>query len=112
MIKLINRLGENVGFVYDPVNIIFAGNSHEEVYPLISKRILQVHVKDFINRDNKREFVEPGKGIVPLEKIIGDLKNDNYGYYISVEWEKMWHPEIEEGDIILTKYLKYLRKLI
>ncbi|ACR42921.1 hypothetical protein, partial [Saccharolobus islandicus] len=61
MIKLIDRLDENVGFVYDPANVIFAGNSHEEVYPLISKRILQVHVKDFINKDNKRVFVEPGR---------------------------------------------------
>ncbi|WP_338598922.1 sugar phosphate isomerase/epimerase [Sulfolobus tengchongensis] len=112
LVKLIENLDYEIGFVYDPANVIFAGDSHDEVYPLIAKRIFQVHIKDFVIRDNKRIFVEPGKGVVPLSKIIKDLKVDNYKYYVSVEWEKLWHPEIEDSDVILPKYLSYLRKII
>jgi len=110
--KLLKEIDKEIGFVYDPANVIFAGDSHEDVYPLISNRIFQLHVKDFIVINGKRVFTEPGKGIVPLERIINDLTRDGYSYYVSVEWEKMWHPELESGDVVLPKYLSYLRKLI
>ncbi|QGA55334.1 TIM barrel protein [Sulfolobus sp. E5-1-F] len=113
IVKLLGELDEeDIGFVYDPANVIFAGDSHDDVFPLVVKRIYQVHVKDFIIKDKKRVFVEPGKGIVPLEKIINDLKRIGYKYYISVEWEKIWHPELENADNILPKYLSYLRNLL
>ncbi len=112
IVALLKEINESIGFVYDPANVIFAKGKHEETYPLISKRIYQVHIKDFVFRNGKRVFTLPGQGVVPIDKIINDLKKDKYNYYISVEWEKMWHQELEDADIVLPKYLSYLRNLI
>ena len=35
-----------------------------------------------------------GDGIIPWEEIIKYLNNDQYKNYISIEYEKRWHPEV------------------
>ena len=46
----------------------------------------------------------------PIFEAIDILaKNDYKGYY-SFEWEKMWHPEIEEPEIALADYPKAMRE--
>ena len=34
-----------------------------------------------------------------------------YDGYYSLEWEKMWHPEIEEPEVAFPQYVEYMRKL-
>ncbi len=38
-----------------------------------------------------------GEGEVPVREIIGLLAAGGYAGYLSVEWEKYWHPDIEEA---------------
>ncbi|MDK6028196.1 hypothetical protein QPL79_02300 [Ignisphaera sp. 4213-co] len=66
-------------------------------------------MKDFVIVEGKRVFVRPGKGIVPICKIVRDLDAANYQGYISVEWEKMWHPQLEDPDIIIPLYIDYMK---
>ena len=35
-----------------------------------------------------------GEGEIPWKEIINLLKQNNYNKYISIEYEKRWHPEV------------------
>lgn len=110
LLDLLKGLDLRIGLLYDPANMIFAGEKHEEVFPKIGSRIGHVHIKDFIFKDKSRIFTRPGQGVVPIREIIKDLMRINYSGYVSVEWEKMWNRNLEDGDVILPIYLDYLRR--
>jgi hypothetical protein len=41
--------------------------------------------------------------------MVGLLAAGGYQRWLSVEWEKHWHPEIEEPEIALPAHVKLLR---
>lgn len=98
--------------LYDPANMIYAGERHEKVFPLIKGRIAHVHLKDFVFSGEKRVFCRPGVGVVPIKDIVRDLKDSGYDGALSVEWERLWNPQMEPADDVLPDYLKYLRSLL
>lgn len=98
--------------LYDPANMIYAGERHEKVFPFIKDRIAHVHLKDFVFSGEKRVFCRPGIGVVPIKDIVKDLKESGYKGALSVEWERLWNPEMEPADGVLPDYLKYLRSLL
>jgi len=109
---LVSISGDELKFLYDPANIIFAGGSHYHAYRILSRRIAHVHLKDFIVRGEERVFTKPGEGVVPIAEIVSDLKQCGYSGYLSVEWERFWHRNLPSGDEILPIYRDYLRGLI
>ena len=52
----------------------------------------------------------PGEGEVPVRDMLGVLAAAGYPLWISVEWEKRWHPEIEEPEVALPRYLDVLTR--
>ncbi len=105
-------LSDELIFLYDPANIIYAGGSHGEAFKLLAGRIGHVHLKDFVWRGGRRVFTPPGEGVVPLKEIVSDLRQSGYEGYLSVEWERFWHRDLAGGDDILPLYRDYLRRLI
>ncbi len=98
--------------LYDPANVIYAGGSHEEVFRLIADHVAHVHIKDFKIEAGRRIFTLPGEGLVPIKRIVKDLGDHNYEGFISVEWERFWHRDLPNADLVLPKYLAYLREII
>jgi hypothetical protein len=37
------------------------------------------------------------------------LRKDGYKGYYSFEWEKLWHPELEEPDLAIADYAQAMR---
>jgi sugar phosphate isomerase/epimerase len=101
----------NVGIVWDIVNMwSVTKEPPAQVYEKLNKYIYHTHIKDLKIIDGKERYVLLGKGETPTFEAIDVLaKNDYKGYY-SFEWEKMWHPEIEEPEIALADYPKVMRK--
>jgi sugar phosphate isomerase/epimerase len=61
-----------------------------------------------------REHWQPvlaGRGSVSFREAIDALNNLNYEGYISFEWEKYWHREIEEPEIALPDFIGALKQL-
>jgi sugar phosphate isomerase/epimerase len=58
------------------------------------------------------QLVPLGEGEVPVREMIGLLAAGGYDGWISVEWEKYWHPEIEGPEIALPQHLEELQKWI
>ncbi|MCC6058553.1 MAG: sugar phosphate isomerase/epimerase, partial [Desulfurococcaceae archaeon] len=112
LLKLFNKLDPRIKILYDVANMIMVGEKHENVFPHISNRIVHVHIKDFIMVEGKRIFVRPGKGVVPICRVVKDLKSTGFKGYISIEWEKMWHPELEDPDIVIPLYIEFVKKCL
>jgi len=101
-----------VGAVWDSHHPYRVGQQPAEVWSDIGRRTLLVQVKD-ARRDASRQdgwqLVLLGKGEVPVPEMLELLDSGGYPRWISVEWEKRWHPEIEEPEVALPQHLSVLR---
>jgi len=53
-----------------------------------------------------------GQGDLPLEEIISLLKNGGYQGYLTLEWEKRWHPELAEPEEAFPVFIEKMRALL
>ncbi len=102
-----------VGALWDTHHPHRMGESPAEVYKHIGPRVLHVQVKDARRSGSHKggwQLVLLGEGEVPVREIIGLLVAGGYKGYFSVEWEKYWHPEIEEAEIAFPQHRKVLEE--
>ena len=59
----------------------------------------------------KRRLCLPGEGDVPLRAAWDALAAVGYDGWFTFEWEKRWHPEIEEPEIAIPAFAAFLRRL-
>ena len=52
-----------------------------------------------------------GKGVLPLEDWYRLLNSNGYDGYCTLEWEKRWHPEIEDPEIALPDFVRFMKHL-
>ncbi|MGP7997157.1 MAG: sugar phosphate isomerase/epimerase family protein [Streptosporangiaceae bacterium] len=100
-----------VGAVWDSHHPYRMGESPAEVAANLAGRILLAQVKDARRapqRPGGWQLVLLGHGEVPVPEMLALLARAGYPGWISVEWEKRWHPEIEEPEIALPQHLAVL----
>jgi sugar phosphate isomerase/epimerase len=98
-----------VGAVWDSHHPHRVGETPADVYANLGRRILLAQVKDARRRPGGDwELVLLGEGEVPVIQMLGLLAAGGYQGWISVEWEKRWHPEIAEPQIALPQHLRVL----
>lgn len=86
------------------------GEPVEETWRQIGTRVGHVHLKDARRRaDGSWQLVLMGEGEVPNHAVIGLLRTHGYQGDLSIEWEKKWHPEIEEPEIALPQHAQIVR---
>jgi sugar phosphate isomerase/epimerase len=104
-----------VGALWDTHHPHRMGERPAEVYEHIGPRVLHVQVKDARRSAAHKggwQLVPLGEGEVPVRETIRLLAASGYAGYISVEWEKYWHPDIEEPQIALPQHLKVLQEWV
>ena len=76
--------------------------------------IRHTHLKDSVPDGKGRKYVLTGTGEVPVERQVMALRAMDYKGYYCFEWEKVWHPEIQEPEVSFPNYVsvmtKYLRE--
>lgn len=90
------------------------GETAEDVWQLLHTYVAHVHVKDACRDDRETSgwrLVLIGEGEVPVRKQLQCLYTNGYTGYVSVEWEKRWHPEIAEPEIALPQHIEWLRTI-
>ena len=98
-----------VGAVWDSHHPYRVGESATDVYANLGSRILLAQVKDARPRpDGDWQLVLLGEGEVPVRQMLKLLAAGGYPGWISVEWEKRWHPEIEAPEIALPQHRRVL----
>jgi sugar phosphate isomerase/epimerase len=77
--------------------------------------IAHIHIKDALrdpSEPNGWHLTLLEEGEVPVKEIVGLLHEAGYEGYLSLEWEKKWHPDIEEPEEALPEYATLLRRYI
>jgi sugar phosphate isomerase/epimerase len=76
-----------------------AGESPSESWNQIGEWVRHVHFSDSQSREAPTGYdcVLPGTGEYPVEALRELLWEKHYAYGISLEWERLWHPEL--GDV-------------
>jgi len=106
-----NSENPQVGLVWDVVNVwSVTKESPAQVYEKLKRYIRHTHFKDgkFIN--GELHYVLLGQGEAPVLEAVKSLVQGNYEGFYSFEWEKMWHPDIEEPEIAIAQYPKQMKK--
>jgi sugar phosphate isomerase/epimerase len=74
-----------------------------------SQPIGHVHVKDARREGDDWRLTLLEQGELPIQEDLRALHDAGYTGYISLEWEKKWHPEIEEPEVALPHFATLLR---
>jgi sugar phosphate isomerase/epimerase len=102
----------NVGLVWDFFNMwSITKESPEQMYASLKKYIFHTHIKDAILTDKGEIYTLLGEGNSPVREALHALKAGGYQGYYTFEWEKLWHPEIQEPEIAIPHYAKNFTKL-
>jgi len=102
-----------VGALWDSHHPYRMGESTEEVMELLGPRIVHAHAKDARRAAPKGsdwQLVLLGKGEVPVRQQLDALRRAGYHGYVSIEWEKKWHPEIADPEVALPQGSAWLRE--
>jgi len=101
-----------VGAVWDSHHPHRMGERAADVWANLGPRILLAQVKDArpdAGRDDGWQLVLLGDGEVPAHDMLALLSAGGYQGWVSVEWEKRWHPEIAAPEVALPQHLAMLR---
>jgi len=104
------------GLLWDAFHTFNRG--HEEPEPTVRRLgrwIRHTHLKDGLAaRGEERHYVLTGRGDVPVKRQIQALRAAGYQGLYCFEWEKIWHPELQEPEIALADFARvaggYLRE--
>jgi sugar phosphate isomerase/epimerase len=102
----------HIGAVWDSHHPHRMGERPDEVYELLGHRLLLAQVKDARripgDSPDSWQLTLLGHGEVPVRPMLDLLTAGGYQGWISVEWEKHWHPEIEDPELALPQHLELL----
>ena len=101
----------NVGLIWDISNMwMVTKESPTQVYGKLKKWIEHTHLKDLKLVDGKAQYTLTGMGEVPAFEAVDLLMQDGYKGFLSFEWEKMWHPEIEEPEVAIAQFSRRMQE--
>ncbi|PYX30415.1 MAG: hypothetical protein DMG77_09890 [Acidobacteria bacterium] len=100
-----------MGVVWDPVNSLMAtGEPLAQGAAQLGSAIRHIHVKDFRHCTDGVQYVLTGEGVFPWQDLSHALKQLRYDSFLSFEWEKKWHPELEDAAIAVPHFAKWFRR--
>jgi sugar phosphate isomerase/epimerase len=100
-----------VGAVWDSHHPHRVGERAADVWANLGRRLLLAQVKDARPdpmREDGWQLVLLGEGEVPVRDMLALLSAGGYQGWVSVEWEKRWHPEIADPELALPQHLAVL----
>jgi sugar phosphate isomerase/epimerase len=53
-----------------------------------------------------------GTGDIPVKETVRVLATGGYKGYYCFEWEKRWHPDIDEPEVAFPQYAKVMRQYL
>jgi len=118
-----------VRILYDQANLTFTENEdYEEAIRIQQQYVSHIHVKDLVFQEGKAfassDVARPnedernvhtrivGEGIIKWSEILKMVKKQGYDGWLSLEYERRWHPkDIPDASIGMKQALEYLRRL-
>jgi len=99
-----------VGLLWDVHHTVVSGNED----PATTLRDLRRHVRHTHLKDSTRtasgvQYVLTGSGRIPLSETVKRLIRTGYDGLYCFEWEKRWHPEIEEPEVAFPQFVAVMQ---
>jgi sugar phosphate isomerase/epimerase len=113
--SVLDPVGDGVGAIWDPANAFSEfGETPDDGAEALWSLIRHVHLKDMRRPTPPAAPIPwtpvlPGAGEFPARRVLQILEARKYGGFVSFEWEKRWHPEIEEPDVALPHFVHWVR---
>jgi sugar phosphate isomerase/epimerase len=103
----------HVALLWDAHNTYVQGKEDPAVtVRQLGKYIRHTHLKDSRMEGGKDHYVLTGRGEVPVKRQVELLRESGYRGYYSFEWEKVWHPEIEEPEIAIADFARVISQYL
>jgi sugar phosphate isomerase/epimerase len=104
---------KNVAFLWDAHHTCVEGEKPADTFARLGRLTRHTHLKDSLPIAGKskedRQYVLTGTGEIPVKETVRVLASHGYKGYYCFEWEKRWHPEIEEPEVSFPHYAKTMR---
>jgi sugar phosphate isomerase/epimerase len=100
--------------VWDPANAYSEfGEKPADGASALGDAVRHVHLKDVVPPGAGAPRIPwtpvlMGRGEFPAEAVLDVLAERGYDGFVSFEWEKRWHPEIEEPEVAFPHYAKVM----
>jgi len=107
---------KNVAFLWDAHHTCVEGEKPADTFQHLGKYVRHTHLKDSVPIPGKskedRRYVLTGTGEIPVQETVRVLAKNGYNGYYCFEWEKRWHPEIEDPEVAFPHYAKTMRSYL
>ena len=89
----------------------FAASNEDPKFTVrqLGQWIRHTHLKDSVDKSGDRKYVLTGRGDVPIKEQIGALRSIGYKGFYCFEWEKVWHPDLEDPEIAFADYARAVK---
>jgi sugar phosphate isomerase/epimerase len=100
----------SVGLLWDAHHTFVAGKEQPAAtFKALQPYIRHTHLKDSRPEGSGIRYVLTGTGTVPVRETVAVLARGGYKGVYCFEWEKAWHPEIEEPEVAFPHYADVMR---
>ena len=97
----------HVGLLWDAHHTFAASNEEPEfTVKQLGSWIRHTHLKDSIGSGEDRKYVLTGQGNVPIRRQIESLRSMGYAGFYCFEWEKVWHPDLQDPEIAIADFAR------
>lgn len=100
------------GALWDVHHPVRMGEAVEETDDAIGERVAHVHVKDAVASGAGWRFTALGEGALPIPELLTKLAGRGFDGAVSVDYEKLWHPALDEPEDSLPQHARVLRREI
>lgn len=110
--------GRGTGVIWDPANAFAeSGEQPGDGLAALGGLVRHVHLKDIRQGEASDRAIPAsawkpvltGTGTFPLRQVLELLNAAGFAGHVSFEWEKRWHPQLEEPEIALPHFARWYR---
>ena len=111
---ILTRVGSDAfALLWDAHHTFVAGGeAPADTWKRLGPQVRHTHLKDSVPEGAERRYVLTGTGQVPVKEQVRVLASGGYKGFYCFEWEKKWHPEIEEPEVAFPHYAKTMREYL
>jgi sugar phosphate isomerase/epimerase len=104
---------DRVALLWDAHHTFVAGKEPPaRTFAALGSYVRHTHLKDSKPEGAEHKYVLTGSGTVPVRETVRVLKDAGYKGFYGFEWEKGWHPEIEEPEVAFPHFVERMREYL
>lgn len=104
---------DNVALLWDAHHTFVSGKeAPATTFAALKRYVRHTHLKDSRPEGGGVRYVLTGEGTVPVKETVQVLAAAGYKGFYCFEWEKGWHPEIEEPEVAFPHFVKVMSEYL